>query len=537
LKFVILSLMAASGWSQDFVRHYWHGRFNAPELEVRPVAGLDERVVDGKLHLRIRDFLALVLRNQPDIQVTLLNNYTAAAALTGARAPFDPVVTLNFQTNRAVQSISGGGQFILPQTISSLNQTSSINYQQLLPTGQTIQTQFLADRSSGDGYSYPTLFGNLNFFVTQPLLQNRTNLQYLTPIRIAKTQIQITAKQNAATINNSLEQVAVQYWNAVLARDNINVSQQSLDLAKKSYDHDKLALDLGAISKLQILQSESSVADRERALVQAQYSYKVLLDGLRQAIGADLTAKMRDTEIVLDDDPSDLPDKSTILPFEEALAKAFKNRPEVDVAAGNLRVDELNAKASRDQLLPVVNLQAQGGASGPAFNPLSAGGLVGQVSAAPTPGLGATLQQILQFQSPSYGASLTATFPFHNPAAQQSLADALVSRAKNRYLQRQTQEQITLEVRQAVHNMELAEATIRAAIRARDLLRRNSDAEQQRYQLGDTSPFELLTSQSNLAAGESTLVGAYVSYQQAYIDYQRATETLLASFSMVLKNP
>jgi hypothetical protein len=55
--------------------------------------------------------------------------------------------------------------------------------------------------------------------------------------------------------------------------------------------------------------------------------------------------------------------------------------------------------------------------------------------------------------------------------------------------------------------------------------------------LGDTTPFELLTSQSNLAAGESTLIGAYVSYQQAYIDYQRATETLLTSFGMVLKTP
>ncbi len=536
-RLLALSLLALAAWPQDFIRNYWHSRFNAQDLEVRPVQGLDERIVDGKLHLTIRDFLSLVLKNSPDIQVTLLNSYTAADALIGARAPFDPLLNLNFQTNRSVESISGGGAFILPQTISSLNQTSLINYQQLLPTGQTIQTDFTANRSSGDGYNYPTLFGTLNFTVTQPLLQNRTNLQFLTPIRIAKTQILITAKQNAATINNALEQVAIQYWQAVLARENIHVAQQSLDLARKSYEHDKQALDLGAISKLQILQSESSVADRERALVQAQYSYTVLLDGLRRSIGADLTPKMRDTEIVLDDNPAELPDRAAVLPFEQALAKALQSRPEVDVAAGNLRVDELNAKASRDQLLPLVNLQAQGGSSGPAFNLLSAGGVVGQVSAAAPPGLGSTLQQILQFQSPSYGASVTANFPFHNPVAQQNLADALVSRAKNRYLQRQTQEQITLEVRQAVHNMELADATIKAAIRARDLLRQNADAEQQRYQLGDTTPFELLTSQSNLAAGEITLIGAYVSYQQAYIDYQRATETLLTSFGMVLAQP
>lgn len=537
LKLLLLIPIAVSARSQDFVKNYWHSRFNANDIQIRPVEGLDERIVDGKLHLRIRDFLSLVLHNSPDIQVTLLNAYNAEDALLGARAPFDPTLNLSFNTLRQVSSIAGGEGFIFPQTVSSLNQQSLINYQQLLPTGQTIQASFTADRSSGDGYNFPTLFGSLNFFVTQPLLQNRTNLQYLTPLRIARAQILITAKQNAATINNSLEQVALNYWDAVLARDNIHVSEQSLELAKKSYDHDKLALDLGAISKLQILQSESSVADRERALIQAQYNYKVVLDGLRRSIGADLTPKMRDTEIVLDDDPSELPDKATILPFEDALAKALQNRPEVEIAQGNLRVDDLNAKASRDQLLPVVNLQAQGGSSGPLFNQLSAGGVVGQVSAVPPPGFGTTLQQILQFQAPLYGASITATFPFHNPAAQQTLADTLVSRAKNRYLQRQTQEQITLEVRQAVHRIELADATIKAAIRARDLLRRNADAEQQRYQLGDIQPFELLTSQNDLANGESALNSAYVNYQEAYIDYQRATQTLLTTYGMILKTP
>jgi outer membrane protein TolC len=537
LRFLLLTCTAVSARSQDFVKNYWHTRFNASDIQVRPVEGLEERIMDGKLHLRIRDFLSLVLHNSPDIQITLLNSYNAEDALLGARAPFDPALNLSFNTLRQVSSIAGGEGFIFPQTVSSLNQQSLISYQQLLPTGQTIQANFTADRSSGDGYNFPTLFGSLNFLFTQPLLQNRTNLQFLTPLRIARTEILITAKQNAATINNALEQVALNYWDAVLARDNIHVSEQSLDLAKKSYNHDKLALDLGAISKLQILQSESSVADRERALIQAQYDYKVVLDGLRRSIGADLTPRMRDTEIVLDDDPSDLPDKTTILPFEEALTKALQNRPEVEIAAGNLRIDELTAKASRDQLLPVVNLQAQGGSSGPLFNQLSAGGVVGQVSSVPPPGLGTTLQQILQFQAPLYGASITATFPFHNPAAQQSLADALVSRAKNRYLQRQTQEQITLEVRQAVHRIELADATIKAAIRARDLLRQNADAEQQRYQLGDIQPFELLTSQNALANGESALNSAYVNYQEAYIDYQRATQTLLTTYGMILKTP
>jgi outer membrane protein TolC len=117
------------------------------------------------------------------------------------------------------------------------------------------------------------------------------------------------------------------------------------------------------------------------------------------------------------------------------------------------------------------------------------------------------------------------------------LADALVSRARDRYRQRQTQEQITLDVRQAIHSIELADATILAGVRARDLARQNVDAEQQKYQLGSITAFELLDSQSRLASSESALVAAYVNYQEAYISYERATQTLLTSFGMLVDIP
>ena len=65
---------------------------------------------------------------------------------------------------------------------------------------------------------------------------------------------------------------AGQYWDAVRARDNIKVLQQTLDLAQKSYDRDKQALDLGALASLDIYQSETQVAQRKTDLVQAQYS-------------------------------------------------------------------------------------------------------------------------------------------------------------------------------------------------------------------------------------------------------------------------
>lgn len=536
--------VAASLPAQDVFRQYWKNRFGAAGVAEREVEGLQQRIVDGKLHLQVREFLGLVLKNFADIQITRLDVYTAADQIVSAKNPFDPNLNLSFNAVRSVSpesfSIAGspsGGEIALPQTFNTLSQTSLIDYTQLLPTGERFEATFTGYRSSGDGYPYPTLFGVLNFQITQSLLQNRTNLQYLNPLRVARTELLITSKQSEATVATTVEQAATQYWQAILARENIRVDQQALDLAQQSYKHDKLALDLGAISKLDIFQSETQVAERGRDLVQAQYEYKVLLDGLRRLIGADLTPQLRETEIVLDDDASVLPDRSKILPFEQALAKALRARPEVTAANAAVSVDDMNARASRDALQPRLDLSLQGGSSGPGYNQVGVGSVLGAVPSTPSPGLGPTLQQVLNFSFPTYGFSLTAVFPFHNATAKATLADALVSRTRDRYRQRQIKEQIILDVRQATHSIELADATIEAAIRARDLARQNVDAEQQKYQLGSITAFELLDAQSRLASTESALVTAYVSFQEAYINYEYSTSSLLDGFGIVVDVP
>ena len=94
-------------------------------------------------------------------------------------------------------------------------------------------------------------------------------------------------------------------------RDNIRVQQQALDLARKSYDHDKQALDLGALAKLHdLLIGKTQVAERNRDVIHAQYQYKAALDGFALVVltRADLTAALRSTEIVLyPDDPTMAP--------------------------------------------------------------------------------------------------------------------------------------------------------------------------------------------------------------------------------------
>ena len=278
--------------------HWLDRRFNPETVKVRDVQGISERIADGKLNLTLKDFLELVLRNSTDINITRLDVYTAADQIRFAHAVFDPLVSLGFTATRSVSpqfSQIGGAS-----TLSSLNQNSFLNYQELLPTGQTGPVGFNASRNSTNSafnIFNPSISGTLNFTFPQPLLQNRNGIQFKAPLEIARTQLTITSRQSEARIADLVATAAGQYWDAVRARDNIKVLQQTLALAQKSYDRDKQALDLGALASLDIYQSETQVAERKRDLVQAQYTYRSALDGLRRLMGADLSPDLRAIEI------------------------------------------------------------------------------------------------------------------------------------------------------------------------------------------------------------------------------------------------
>jgi outer membrane protein TolC len=377
----------------------------------------------------------------------------------------------------------------------------------------------------------------MSFAVTQPLLQNRDGIQFKGPLQIARTQLAITSRLTEANIAGILATAAGQYWDAVRAHDNIKVLQQTLDLAKKSYDHDKQALDLGALASLDIYQSETQVAQRNTDLVQAQYSYVAALDGLRRLMGADLTPELRKLEIVLEDDPARLPDRTAVLPYEDALKAALRVRPEMDAARRRVAIDDLNARVARNLMLPHLDLTVQAQAAGLGGNQVAVVGPLGIVSPAVSGGLPQTLGQLFTFNAPGYGAGLQLTLPFRSTTAQAQLADALVARTRDRYTERQVQQQVAQDVRQAITSIELANATIESARLARDFAQKNVEAEQQKYELGTITAFEVLDSQTRLAAAESSLLNAYVGYQEAFVSYQHATWTLLDGLGMVLETP
>lgn len=488
--------------------------------------GLQDHVANGKLVLTLDDSIRLALANNTDIRIDHSQIDFAQDNLGRSHSPFDPLATSSFSDTR-VQSLPTSTLQGAP-LVSSLTQTTQMAYQEVFQTGTNFQTAFSANKfSSNSSFSVvnPSLATTLQFTVTQPLLRNFGFFPNRAPIFIAQNNLRQARANFAAEVNTVILQVVMDYWNVVLARENLGVQRKSLDEAQQSYDHDKKALSLGALPPLDIYRSESQVALRRVGLIQAEYALKQAADTLRRDIGADLDPNVRALDLDLTDQPAPAGELANT-DIATALARALANRPEFEAAREQLASDELAIRLAHNNLKP--DLELSGFYWGNGLNSSAAGVDIG---------LTGSLNQSFLFTYPTYGASLSLSLPVRRHAAQAGLADALVSRSRDQYQQRLTNQSISLEVTNAVHSLEQAKLSMEAARIATDLARDTLHADERKYELGAETVFFVLDAQNQLAQAEQGRIQAQVSYQFAVAQVDHATGDLLDHHHVQIVEP
>ena len=254
-----------------------------------------------------------------------------------------------------------------------------------------------------------------------------------------------------------------------------------------------------------------------------EYSLKQSEDQLRHVVGSDLDDQLRALDMQLTENPEPGADLLTT-DIASALSRALANRPEFEALRQQLSTDDISVRLAHNNLRPDLELggfYAGSGLGGNEFNAAVPPQLIA------TSGLGSSLSQVFQFNSPTYGATLSLSLPIKNHAAEANLGDALVSRKRDQYQERQTRQNVTLETANAVHMLEVSKLSIEAAKVALDLAQKNLHAEERKYELGADTIFFVLEAQTELAQAEQSLVQAQINYQLAVAAVDHATGDLL----------
>jgi outer membrane protein TolC len=534
LRSLAFFLLAASTLAAQFdafpAVNYFKEQWSRPPVgvEIESVSRLDDFLVNGKLQLSLRSYIELVMANNPDVNLQKLAVYEQENLIEAAHSPFDPLLDLSFNANRSTNQSTDVLQGAAVR--SRLTQNAGITYEQTFDTGTRYTVGFSGVRS-GDNSSFtsfnPSLTHRFQLGFTQPLLRGRGRYIQRIPIMVAESRLDLTAAQVREQIINLLTQAENAYWNVVEARENLAVARNNLGLRSAFLDRSRRELELGAISPLDIYQPEQQFASAQVAVTQIQYRLEQVEDVVRRWIGADLDPDIRNAPIELTeavDPPSSVP----VLNREEQVARALELRPEIEQSRRLLEIDDLNIRASTNDLRPELNLTGNYISAGQAglFYERS---LIDDAPAPPPTPLGWTtsLDQIFQFRYPTYSMGLTLNLPLRNRRAAADVANSSIQKKRDLYQLRSQEQRIRQEVLNAVAGVELAKAALEQATVARDFAQKRVDAEQKKYDLGVQVAFFVLEAQTDLAAANADVVAQSVAYRRSMLDLLQSTGELL----------
>jgi outer membrane protein TolC len=340
------------------------------------------------------------------------------------------------------------------------------------------------------------------------------------PLVIARRNVEVSRAAFASEVNNNILQAVNQYWAVVEAQGNLEVARSSMAAAEATYKRDKRALELGALPPLDIYRSESQVASRRVQVIQSEYALKQVIDTLKLTIGADQDPYFQALDLEVTEKAEPEGDLRTI-DAGTALQEALNKRPEFEASRAALSRDEMQIRVAKNHLLPQLDLTGLYLSNGVGGSGLNGTG---------QPISSSWIHQVFAFSYPTYEAQLTLNLPLKNRAAKADMGAAMVSRRNDLYSRRQIQEQITLDVSNAVHQLEQAKLSIVAGKESLDLAKKTMASEQRKYELGSGTIFLVLEAQTEVAAAEQALLQAEVGYQIAVAEVDHATGELLEPY-------
>jgi outer membrane protein TolC len=266
-------------------------------------------------------------------------------------------------------------------------------------------------------------------------------------------------------------------------------------------------------AQAQAVTSQQAVVDSDASLKQQEVALKNLLS--RTGIGDPVLANVRVVPI----DPIQIPARDDLSSIDVLVQQALANRSDLAAGQANERASEISALGTRNGVLP--NLQVFGGEShaGLAGAPRTVVTRGQAQTADPyfVGGIGTALGDVFRRNFPTERIGAFYQEPIGNRQAQ---ADQAIDQLQLRQTQlntRKDRNQVEVDVRNYVVALQQARARYESAVQNRKLQQELLDAEQKRFRLGASTPYNVTLQQRDLITAQSAEIAALVSYNTSRI--------------------
>lgn len=495
----------------------------------------------GTLPLSLSDASVRALSHNTSLSVERENLSQADFAIQRARGSYDVLwsadVTYRDRTDPVNSTFSGAPNNLLAPTIKGVD--ASTSFQQLLPTGATAELFTTWGRGTTNSVFTPlspAYTSSIGATLRQPLLRGLWIDPAREAIRVAAAQRGGSAARLKRIVSDVLTQVDAAYWNLVDARRNVVSIASSVELAGKQLSETKSRVEAGVLGETDIAQPTAEQERRRGLLAVARQRVTETQNELKRLILGDSSDPEWPRELV----PTDEPEATIETPaLSDALVAALERRPEIAEAQALHQVSEIAVEARKADVLPrldLVGAYSRRGLAG-SINP-NAENFNGGPVTVPTQLLGGTGRSwgtIGENQFPDASIGVSFTLPITNRTARANLAIARSQLTQAALGITATQQQVEAEVRNAASGVETQRQRIEAARAARSAAETQLYAEQERFNVGLSTNFLVLTRQNDLTQARVTETDALTDYRKAATELARATGTLLERRQVTLE--
>lgn len=520
--------------------------------------------MDRQKPLSIREALALALENNKDIEVARDNVKIAEFDFTAARGVYDPRLASSSYYERLKSPtssfLSGGSNGATTQS----DYTATARLEGLTPKlGGSYRLDLSSVRLTSDNQftalnpQYPTA---LTMSYTQPLFRGLKFDNNRRQIEIARKNLSLTDAQFRQRAIETITNVQRAYWDLVFALRNLQVQRDAVHDSRSQLEHNQRLVNEGALAPIDVVASEAQVAGFEQTLFSSLEEVSRSENNLKNLIAVNRQSDLWNLSII-PTDPVDLVPPDITLP--DAMKAALENRPELQQSNAAREINEIDQKYFREQTKPAVDLVGSyglvglAGTSSGGVNPLTASSaalrdavnkllLAGGFDRLPDPpsqtispdllgGYNQSVQNLLSNRFNNFRVGVQINLPLRNRTAQAQLGRSLVEGERIATQREQLEQNIQVDVRNALQLVRSAEARLRAAGIARQASEQQYQSEQRKLDAGQSTVFLVLERQTALTTARGNELRAQTDLNKAIADLQRATGNALTTNSIVVR--
>ena len=506
-------------------------------LEPRGDRFLESMIQEGKLRLTESDAVRLALESNVDINVERYGPYFSLWDVEKGRGVLNPSILFNTNVNRLVTpstSVLQGGD-----TVLDLNSLYELAVRKPFEKGLDLDFSFSTRRARSSSFFLslnPAFGSNFGLTLTQHLLKDFGSISRGRFVRIARNNYGMSEEEFVVQTTEIVNNVLNAYWNLVFNDEDIKTREASKKLAEVILEHNKIQLEVGTMSSLDVVQAEAEVAAREEELVVSRHTRRLTEDQLKKLISSNPDPGLITATI----EPLSKPDtpRAPADDINQAIRRALEIRPEVKQMLLDQENRKINVDYTRNQLRPTLDLVAsysQNGLGGLGIVRDYSQGFFGAPVIGTVPGgFGDSLDSLFSQRFVGYTVGFNFRLPVGNDEARSNNAQAQISLKQGEERLRSLRQRIALEVRDAYGRFEMNRARVDAAQITVRFADRKLQGEQEKYNMGASPTRSVIEGQRDLLVAQNRLLQAKLDMIKSRIAMDKAVGDIFAAYNIEL---